>query len=103
MKRIMVRYKVKADRAAENEQFIREVFAELKADGPAGLRYAPFKLDDGVSFVHIASVETDDGANRLSQTAAFRSFQENIRDRCEEPPIAVELHQVGAYRLFVDE
>ena len=28
MKRVMVRYKVKADKAAENESFIRKVFAE---------------------------------------------------------------------------
>ena len=29
MKRVMVRYKVKADRAAENENFIKSVFEEL--------------------------------------------------------------------------
>lgn len=103
MKRVMVRYKVKADRAEENEQFVREVFAELEASTPAGLRYATFKLDDGVSFVHIASIETDDGSNPLSQTLAFKAFQENIRDRCEEPPVAVELKEVGAFRLFGED
>ena len=100
MKRVMVRYRVKADRAAENERYITAVFAEIERDQPAGLRYASFKQDDGVSFVHIASVETTDGNNPLVGLAAFQEFTARIKDRCEEPPINVELHEVGAYRVF---
>jgi hypothetical protein len=100
MKRVMVRYKVKNDRAAENEQFIRKVFDELKESGPSGLRYASFKQPDGLTFVHIASIETDDGSNPLSETLAFRTFQKGIKDRCDEPPVAVELEEVGSYRVF---
>ena len=102
MKRVMVRYKVKPDRAAENEAFIRSVFSELMEDNPEGLRYASFKLDDGLSFVHIASIETSDGSNPLSDTAAFKKFQAEIKDRCDEPPAAVELHTIGAYRFLGD-
>ena len=100
MKRVMVRYKVKPDRAGENEALIRNVFDELLQDGPDGLRYASFKLDDGVSFVHIASIETDDGSNPLSETAAFKDFQAEIKDRCEELPAAVALDTIGSYRVF---
>jgi hypothetical protein len=96
----MVRYKVKADRAGDNQRYIEKVFEELHASGPEGLRYASFKLDDGVSFVHIASIETDDGQNPLSNTAAFKAFQEGIKDRCEEPPVAVQLHDIGSYRFL---
>lgn len=100
MKPVLVRYKVKADRAQENEDYIKKVFEELAQNSPAGLRYASFKLDDGVSFVHIASVETDDGVNPLSETAAFKAFQDEIKDRCEEPPVAIDLNLIGAYRFF---
>ncbi len=100
MKRILVRYKVKPDRGAENENFIRKVFEELQHMAPAGLRYASFKLDDGLSFVHIASIETDDGNNPLSQSTAFQTFQAEIRDRCEEPPVAVDLNEIGNYGFF---
>ena len=100
MKRMMVRYKVKADRAAENERLIAAVFDELKRQQPAGLRYASFKLGDGVSFVHIVSHEAADGANPLTQLAAFKAFTASVRDRCEEPPVVVELHEIGAYRLL---
>ena len=102
MKRVLVRYKVKADRAAENENYIKSVFEELSQSQPDGIRYASFKLDDGVSFVHIASIETETGDNPLSQIEAFKTFQENIKDRCEEPPVAMDLQDIGAYRLFVD-
>ncbi len=100
MKRVLVRYKVKADKGEENENYIRKVFEELQQKGPAGLRYASFKLDDGLSFVHIASIETDDGANPLAQNEAFKAFQAQIGDRCEEPPVAVDINLIGNYRLF---
>jgi hypothetical protein len=100
MKRVMVRYRVKADRAAENERYIGSVFAELEREQPAGLRYASFKLDDGVSFVHIASIETPDGSNPLVALPSFKEFTARIKERCEEPPVTVELHEVGGYRLF---
>jgi hypothetical protein len=98
----MVRYKVKADKAEKNEAFIRKVFEELQQTGPEGLRYASFKLSDGVSFVHIAFIETDDGRNPLAESAAFKTFQTGIKDRCEEPPVAVELDAIGSYRAFGD-
>jgi hypothetical protein len=100
MKRVMVRYKVKADRAGENETFIKAVFEQLRRESPAGLRYASFKQPDGVSFVHIASIETTDGSNPLGETAAFKAFTAEIKARCDEPPVAVELNEVGSYQFF---
>ncbi len=100
MKRVMVRYKIKPGRGDENEALIRKVFAELAEQSPEDLRYASFKLDDGLSFVHIASIETSDGRNPLSETAAFKAFQAEIKDRCDEPPVAVELHTIGAHRFL---
>jgi len=100
MKTVLVRYKVKADKAAENVAYIKQVFEELKQSSPAGLRYASFKQDDGVSFVHIASIETEDGSNPLGETAAFKAFQAEIQERCEEPPVAVDIENIGAYRFF---
>jgi hypothetical protein len=96
----IVRYKSKPDRADENEALVEKVFAELEANGPTGLRYASFRLADGVSFVHVASVETDDGTNPLTQTRPFAEFVREIGDRCEEGPAASEATLVGSYRFF---
>jgi hypothetical protein len=100
MRRIMVRYKVKPDRVAENEELVRAVYEELHRIEPAGLRYATFRLGDGVSFVHLSSVETEDGGNPLSQVQAFARFQESIGERCEEAPVVSELSEIGSFRLF---
>ncbi len=100
MKRILVRYKVRGDKAAENENYIKKVFEELKRTGPQGFRYASFKQDDGLSFVHIASIESEGENNPLGESPAFKAFQAEIRDRCEEPPVAVELSEIGSYRFF---
>ena len=97
MKTTIVRYKVKADRAEENKAFIRKVFEELADSQPGGLRYASFNLDDGVSFVHIAMIDTSDGSNPLSETAAFKAFVAEIKDRCEEPPAATPAEPIGSY------
>ena len=96
MRRVMVRYKVKPDRAAENEALVRAVYEELAASEPPGLRYATYRLEDGVTFVHLATVEGD--RNPLSEVEAFARFQADIRDRCDEPPVATEAQTIGSYR-----
>ena len=98
MMKSMIRYKVKADRAEENQHFVENVFEELRRSSPPGLHYATFKLKDGVSFVHIVSIETPE--NPLGQLPAFQAFQADIKDRCEEQPVAVELEEVGSYQFF---
>jgi hypothetical protein len=100
MNHVMVRYKVKPDQAARNQELVRAVYEELHRTNPAGLRYATFQLDDGVTFVHVASTETEDGTNPLSAVEAFKRFQEDIDDRCEERPVVTRLDQVGSYRML---
>ncbi len=102
MRRVMVRYRTKADRAEENAGYIEKVFEELQRDRPDGLRYASFRLEDGVTFVHVAEISTPDGSNPLAATQAFREFQSELKDRCDEPPAATDLQQVGSYNLFSD-
>jgi hypothetical protein len=98
MRRVMVRYKVKPDRGAENEALVRAVYEELQRTRPAGLHYATFALDDGVSFVHLSSIETEDGRNPLADVEAFARFQEGIGDRCEEAPAVAQLREIGSFQ-----
>ena len=101
MRRVMVRYEVKPGRTAENEELVRAVYEELARTAPEGLRYATFRLDDGVGFVHLA--ETEAGRNPLSDVEAFARFQDGIRERCAQPPTVTELHEVGSYRFHGGE
>lgn len=99
MKRFIVRYKVKPGRAQENQDLIKKVFAELHQAAPAGVTYSVFKGLDGVSFVHVVSMDGKAGDNAISQLAAFKAFQAGIRDRVEEPPVLLDLEgeSVGSY------
>jgi hypothetical protein len=97
MPQVMVRYKVKPDRVAENEQLIRAVYEELHHTAPAGLRYATFRLDDGLTFVHVAMM---DGGNPLAEVQAFQRFKRNLAARCDEQPVRTELDEIGSFRVF---
>jgi hypothetical protein len=98
MRQVMVRYTVKPGKAAENEALVRAVYDELHRTEPTGFSYATFQLDDGVTFVHVASAE--DGQNPLSQLEAFARFQERIAERCDERPVLTELREIGAFHAF---
>jgi hypothetical protein len=96
-RRVLVSYKVKAERVSEHEELVRAVFAELTATAPAGIRYGAFKRPDGVSFVHFALVDAEQ--NPLDSIAAFKAFGARIKERCEEPPVVTELSEIGAFGL----
>ena len=94
----VVRYRTKPERADENEALIKAVFAELAETAPDGLRYTALRLDDGVSFVHVAQLDGD--TNALGSSPAFQQFQADIGDRVAEGPVAMDAQVVGSYRLM---
>ena len=96
----VIRYTTKPESADENERLVREMVAELAAKDPGGLHYATFRLEDGVSFVHVAVIDGDE--NPLSSSAAFAEFQSGIGARCAEGPAPADATIVGSYRFFSD-
>jgi hypothetical protein len=96
MKTIMVRYKTLETQADANIALVHAVFDELRTRAPGGFRYATYRLADGVSFVHIATLESPD-QNPLTVLASFKAFQKDLKDRCLEPPVVTELSAVDAY------
>jgi len=100
MRTVIVRYKLKPGRTEENEALVRAVYEELAEAQPNGLRYATVREDDGLSFVHMAQME--DGTNPLTEVAAFQRFSENVRERCDEPPVVTDVKVVGSFKLFED-
>ena len=92
----MIRYKVRPDRADENEALVRAVYEQLNRQRPGPLHYATFKLPDGVSFMHLV-FETDQPGRILNEVPAFQAFVADIASRCDEPPVATEVTVVGSY------
>lgn len=96
----MVSYKLKPERVAENERLAAAVYDALREARPPGLRYATFRLGDGVSFVHIVSHEEADGSNALTSLPAFKAFSAGVKERCVDPPVRVDLTEIGSYGFF---
>ena len=101
MKRIMVRYTVKPDRLEENIAFIAAVFRQLEKERPETVRYAVFRLDDGMSFVHLSAIDGEGSARR--ELSAFQAFLDGIKERCAVPPETTPLHVLETYRVFSGE
>jgi hypothetical protein len=96
----MIRYTVHADRVDENERYVRAVFDELARARPDGLRYTTLKLDDGVTFVHIAFIEREDDVHPLRELESFKAFTASVNDRCAVLPVTTHVEMVGGYRAF---
>ena len=97
MKWTLVRYRVKPDRADENQRLSAAVFKELQQKAPEGLGYAVFRMPDG-TFVHLAFLE--DGASPMSSLESFQAFSHNVRERCVELPVAAEPVIIGNYAML---
>jgi hypothetical protein len=98
---VVVRYQTRPDAAERNQELVRQVFAELNRERPDGLRYAAFRLADGVSFVHVVTVEA--GVDPLSRSAAFAEFQRELGGRLAGPPVPSPATMVGSYRFGKDD
>ena len=95
----VVQYRVKPERAEENQQLIEAVFSELDRREPEGFTYKAFRLEDGVSFVHVV-IEHDgiDHPDSLQAMPAFQAFVADIVDRCDVPPESSGATVVGGFR-----
>ena len=94
MKRTIVRYRVKPDQAARNEELVRAVYAELRETRPEGISYETYVLEDGVTFVHSAREEN---GSALGDVAAFAEFRRDLAGRLESPAEALGAKEVGSY------
>jgi hypothetical protein len=97
MRTVVVRYTTHPDRAEENEALVRAVYAELASTRPPGFRYTTSRLEDGVSFVHVAFFDGEE--NPLDASASFRAFVAGIGDRCVEAPVVASGSVIGSYGL----
>ncbi len=98
MRATVVRYQAKPERADENQQLVEAVFADLEAREAEGFTYEVFRLEDGVSFVHVVIEHDVPDPDSLQDVPAFQVFLQDIADRCDVPPVAMGATVVGAYR-----
>ncbi|MEP6468615.1 MAG: hypothetical protein ABJC24_02490 [Chloroflexota bacterium] len=91
----VIRYRTRPDAAEENVRLVKAVYAALAEERPRDLEYTTYRLDDGVTFVHIARLPDTD--NPLAALPAFAEFQREIAERCVEQPMPSGATVVGSY------
>jgi hypothetical protein len=95
----VVQYRVKPERADENQHLIEAVFADLEQRDAKGFTYKVFRLEDDVSFVHVVVEHDDvDKPDSLQDVPAFQAFVSEIADRCDVFPVAKGATVVGGWR-----
>ena len=97
MRATLVSYRTKPEQADENQRLVEAVFGELTARAPRGFTYKVFRLDDGVSFVHVVIEHDTDEPDSLQAVPAFQAFLADIAGRCDTPPVATGATVVGGY------
>ncbi|WP_330306368.1 MULTISPECIES: hypothetical protein [unclassified Streptomyces] len=93
---LMVRSTAKPEFVGELEEALKKMFTAIERERPAGVRYASYRLPDGVTYV--AQLELADGVeNPLPAIAEFREFQAGLKDWLAGPPSAEQFEIRGAY------
>jgi hypothetical protein len=91
-----VRYTARDAASADaNQLLIDAVFGELAELEPAGLSYRASRAEDGLTFEHVAVVESE--PNPLLALASFRAFSSTVLERVAEPPVVRTAKVVARY------
>lgn len=95
---LLTRSKVKAERVAEVEAGIKRLALTLE-QAHLDMRYAWFRLDDGVTYVILVEYG-EGGSNPATSLPEFQAFMEILKASIDEPPVSEQLTVSGSYRVF---
>jgi hypothetical protein len=101
MKHTMIRYQTKPEATQTNEALIENVFHELNATAPDGVRYLVLRTGDG-TFTHFFSYEGEAANAGITELPAFAAFAEGGAERRVAPPDRADVTIVGNYRMLAE-
>ena len=91
MKIVRVVYTTKAEYAAQNQQNIKNVMADLQKLNNPGINYNSCLSADGKTFIHTAFCKADEDQKVLNDLPSFKYFQEQLKASGPEAPPKQEL------------
>ncbi len=102
-KRLVTRYAMQSDEAAdENQRRVEAVFVELAEARPDNVSYIVLRLADD-SFVHVSFHDHgDDEVNPIASAAAFAHFQDGHAERRAGGVDQQTAELVGAYITTIE-
>lgn len=97
----LIQYRTHSEKTDENEALIRAVFAQLREQQIAGVRYLVLKQEDG-TFMHLVAADPDPTTAALTSLEAFKRFQMDVKERCAVAPVSNAVRIVGNHRMLDD-
>lgn len=91
----IIQYTTTPAHAEENHRLVERVFTELHTLGLPGLDSRCYRLADGLTFIHVVSVNGAD--DPLAHVASFAEFQRGLADRCAGPVMVSPAGVEGIY------
>jgi len=92
----LIRYRVGADKVAEQELEIGEFVAAVKAQADPDYRYTVYRKEDGVSFVHHAWIADEPAIQRFRGQPHFKPFADGLSGYAEEGPTVTRTDRVAS-------
>ena len=96
---LLTRSKVKAEQVAEVEAGIKRLVPALEQAHLEDMRYAWFRLNDGVTYVILVEYG-EGGSNPAANLPEYQAFMEILKTSIDEPPTIEQLTVSGSYRVF---
>lgn len=101
MTRTVIRYQTKPEATQRNTELIEDVFRELSASTPEGVRYLVLRAADG-TFFHIVAYDDEAAQTGITSLPAFSAFGKDGAERRIEPPVFADVTLVGNYRMLAE-
>ena len=95
----LARYRIKSDKQDEIVTLLEEFVKTIKEHEPNTLRYVAYRLEDGVSFVHIMYFKDEEAEQHHQESSYWKKFTELLHPNCEEEPQFVSIAPVPAHFL----
>ncbi|HET8844062.1 MAG TPA: hypothetical protein VFN35_21530 [Ktedonobacteraceae bacterium] len=95
----MTRSKVKAEQVAEVEAGIKRLVPALQQAHLDDMRYAWFRLEDGVTYVIMVEYK-EEGSNPAASLPEFQAFMEVLKVSIDGQPTTEKLTISGSYRFL---
>jgi quinol monooxygenase YgiN len=95
----LARYRVKEEKKDQVSSIVEEFVKKVRDQESNTLRYTAYRLEDGVSFVHIMYFKDEEAEEHHRGTDYLKEFEKLLHPDCEEGPELVTITPVPAHFL----
>lgn len=97
----IITYRTTDEGGTANAALVRDVFTQLHAAAPDGVRYAVLQAADG-TFFHLFAHASEAASDALTSLPAFEAFVAGGPANRATPPARHDLTLVGNYKMLTE-